>query len=76
MNRLPAVKPRDVIRALEKAGLVVARIKGSHHILVHRDDSSRITNVPAHGSHDLPRGTLRAIIKQAGLTVDEFVALL
>lgn len=76
MSRLPVVKPRDVIRALEKAGFVVARIKGSHHILVHRNDAERITNVPAHASHDLPRGTLRAIIKQAGLTVDEFVVLL
>jgi predicted RNA binding protein YcfA (HicA-like mRNA interferase family) len=76
MTRLPAVKPGDVIRALEKAGFVVARIKGSHHILVHRHDSARVTNVPGHGSHDLPRGTLRAIIRQAGLTVEEFVALL
>jgi predicted RNA binding protein YcfA (HicA-like mRNA interferase family) len=76
MTRLPAVKPGDVIRALEKAGFVVARIKGSHHILVHRQDPARVTNVPGHGSHDLPRGTLRAIIRQACLTVEEFVALL
>ena len=76
MTRLPAVTPADVIRALQKAGFVVARIRGSHHILIHRDDPSRITNVPGHGSHDLPRGTLRAIIRQAGMTVDEFVGLL
>ena len=75
-RRLPTLKPRDVIRALEQAGFVVVRIKGSHHILVHRDDRSRITNVPAHGSHDLPRGTLRDIIKQAGLTIEEFLDLL
>ncbi len=74
-QRLPAVKPREVLRALERAGFVVARIKGSHHILVHKDDPTRITNVPVHGSRDLPRGTLRDIIKQAGLTVDEFVDL-
>ena len=76
MTRLPAVKQNDVIRALEKAGFVVVRIKGSHHILIHRDHPARITNVPGHGSHDLPRGTLRAIIRQAGLTIEEFVALL
>ena len=76
MSRLPAVNPRDVIRALEKAGFVVVRIKGSHHFLVHHCDPARTTNVPGHGSKDLPRGTLRAIIKQAGLTVDEFIALL
>ena len=76
MTRLPAVKPRDVIRALGKAGFIVVRIKGSHHFMVHGDDPARTTNVPGHGSHDLPRGTLHAIIKQARLTIDEFIALL
>ncbi len=76
MSRLPALKPREVIRALERAGFVVVRIKGSHHILVHRDDRTRITNVPAHGARDLPRGTLADIIKQAGLSIDEFLELL
>ena len=76
MTRLPSVKPREVIRALEKAGFVVVRIKGSHHFMVHRTDPSRTTNVPGHASHDLPRGTLRAILNQAGLTIDQFIALL
>jgi len=76
MSRLPALNGRDVIRALEKAGFVVVRIKGSHHIMVHRDDRTRMTNVPVHPSSDLARGTLRDIIKQAGLTVDEFLDLL
>ena len=53
-RRLPALKARDVIRALEKAGFVVVRIKGSHHFIVHRDDKTRMTNVPAHASRDLP----------------------
>jgi predicted RNA binding protein YcfA (HicA-like mRNA interferase family) len=75
-RRLPALKPREVIRALEKAGFVVVRIKGSHHFMVHGDDRTRMTNVPAHASQDMPRGTLRDIIKQAGLTVDEFLDLL
>jgi predicted RNA binding protein YcfA (HicA-like mRNA interferase family) len=75
-RRLPALNGRDVIRALEKAGFVVVRIKGSHHFLVHRDDKARMTNVPVHASRDLPRGTLRDIVKQAGLTVDEFLDLL
>ena len=76
MSRLPSLKAREVIRALERAGFVVVRIKGSHHILVHRDDPRRFTNVPAHASRDLPRGTLTDIIKQAGLTIEEFRALL
>ena len=75
MTRLPAVKPREVIGALEKAGIVVVRIKGSHHLLVHGGDPARTTNVQGHGGHDVSRGTLRAIIKQAALTVDEFITL-
>lgn len=75
-QRLPAVKPREVIRALERAGFVVTRTKGSHCRLVHREDPARRTTVAMHASRDLPRGTLRDIIEQAGLTVEEFIRLL
>jgi predicted RNA binding protein YcfA (HicA-like mRNA interferase family) len=54
----------------------VIRTAGSHHRMVHRDGPSRQTTVPVHGNRDLPRGTLRDIIEQAGLTVEEFVNLL
>jgi predicted RNA binding protein YcfA (HicA-like mRNA interferase family) len=60
-GRLPAVGGRDVLRALLRAGFVVDRIVGSHHVLVYPSDA-----------HDLKRGTLRSIIRQAGFTVDEF----
>jgi predicted RNA binding protein YcfA (HicA-like mRNA interferase family) len=75
-RRLPAVKPRQVIRALEKAGFVVSRSKGSHYRLIHRDDPTRRTTIAVHPSRDVPHGTLRAIIDQAGLTVEEFLELL
>jgi predicted RNA binding protein YcfA (HicA-like mRNA interferase family) len=65
-----------VVRALERAGFAVIRTSGSHQLLVHADDPRRRTTVPHHGARDLPRGLLRAVIRQAGLTVDEFVALL
>jgi predicted RNA binding protein YcfA (HicA-like mRNA interferase family) len=76
MSRLASLKPRQVIRALERAGFVVVRIRGSHHIMAHKDDPRRFTNVPFHTSRDLPRVTLADIIKQSGLTLDEFLALL
>jgi predicted RNA binding protein YcfA (HicA-like mRNA interferase family) len=44
--------------------------------LVHRTDTRRATTVPVHKGRDLPRPMLRAIIKQAGLTAEEFVDLL
>jgi predicted RNA binding protein YcfA (HicA-like mRNA interferase family) len=43
--------------------------------LVHSTDPTRKVTVPVHAA-DVPRGTLRAIISQAGLTVPEFIALL
>jgi predicted RNA binding protein YcfA (HicA-like mRNA interferase family) len=76
MTRLPVARGRDIVRALEKAGFVVVRISGSHHRLQHRDDPRRATTVPVHANRDLPRGTLRDIIDQAGMTIDEFVELL
>jgi predicted RNA binding protein YcfA (HicA-like mRNA interferase family) len=74
--RLPALKARDVIRALHAAGFTIVRTSGSHYRLVHDTDPTRKTTVPVHGGKDIPRGTLHEIIKQAGLTVDEFLDLL
>jgi predicted RNA binding protein YcfA (HicA-like mRNA interferase family) len=74
-QRLPALTARDVIRALERAGFAVSRTSGSHCRLIHSSDPARKVTVPVH-SGDLPRGTLRAIISQAGLTVAEFIAYL
>jgi predicted RNA binding protein YcfA (HicA-like mRNA interferase family) len=74
-ERLPSVKSREVIRALERAGFSVSRTTGSHCRLIHATDRRRNVTVPIH-SGDLKRGTLRAIISQAGLTVAEFVSLL
>ena len=76
MSRLPAVSGRRVMRTLERAGFVLARVKGSHHVMEHRDDPARTTTVPVHGSKTLRKGTLSSILKQAGLTLEEFVALL
>jgi predicted RNA binding protein YcfA (HicA-like mRNA interferase family) len=74
-QRLPALRARDVIRALERAGFTVSRTSGSHSRLVHSSDPARKVTVPVH-TGDLPRGTVRAIISQAGLTVAEFIAYL
>lgn len=74
--KLPSVGGRDVVRALERAGFVVDRVRGSHHMMAYRDDPSRFAIVPVHGNKDLKPGTVRNIIKQAGLTVTEFLELL
>jgi predicted RNA binding protein YcfA (HicA-like mRNA interferase family) len=73
---LPAVNGKRVIQALKRAGFVVNRIVGSHHIMAFPGNHARTVSVPVHAGRDLKPGTLRGIIRQAGLTVEEFVALL
>lgn len=71
-GKLPALKPKIVIKALERCGFYIHHVSGSHYIL--KKSSLRVT-VPYHGK-DLKPGTLKSIIEQAGLTVDEFLDLL
>lgn len=73
MSKLPVVSGAQCVRALEKAGFTVYRQRSSHIILVRAAPKAQ-TIVPNH--RELDRGTLRAIIRQAGLSVDEFIALL
>lgn len=75
-RRLPSLKATQVMRALERGGFVVVRSAGSHHRLVHRDTPSRATTVPLHKGRDLPRPMLSAILKQSGLTLEQFLDLL
>lgn len=65
-----------MIRALERAGFVTIRISGSHCRMKRKGKPTRHTTVPAHAGKDIARGTLRDIIDQAGLTIDEFLTLL
>lgn len=73
-KRLPAIKPREVISALEKVGWYVHRQKGSHLIML-KAGSTNMVVIPLH-THDLPRGTLRGILSDAELSVEEFLELL
>jgi predicted RNA binding protein YcfA (HicA-like mRNA interferase family) len=73
VSKLPVVSGAECVKALKQLGFVVTRQRGSHIILVREEPKTSIT-VPDH--KELDRGTLRAIIRQADLTVDEFVELL
>ena len=73
MSKLPVISGADCVRALGKVGFVIYRQRGSH-ITVVRQNPPGQTTIPNH--KELDRGTLRAIIRQTGLTVEEFVALL
>jgi predicted RNA binding protein YcfA (HicA-like mRNA interferase family) len=71
---LPALKPQQVIQALERAGFERRRQSGSH-IILYKPALCRPVSIPLH-TQDMPIGTLRAIIRQAGLSVKEFTALI
>jgi len=73
---VPAVNARQVLAALRRAGLVLDRVSGSHHVLVHASDARRTVTVPFHGARSLKSGTLRNIIRQSGLTVEKLRNLL
>jgi len=73
MPDVPLLKPREVVKALKKLGWDVARQKGSHIILT-KDGHIATLSIPDHA--EVARGTLRALIARAGLTIDEFLAAL
>jgi predicted RNA binding protein YcfA (HicA-like mRNA interferase family) len=63
------VRGHDLVRALRKAGFELARVTGSHHIMRHPD--GRGTTVPVHQGRDVAKGTLRGILSDTSLTVDQ-----
>jgi predicted RNA binding protein YcfA (HicA-like mRNA interferase family) len=73
-GRLPSVRPRQLVRVLEKKGWKLARSKGSHHHFTHPDNRNVIT-VAVHAK-GLKRGTLSGILADAGIDRDEFLRLL
>ncbi|MDJ0659240.1 MAG: type II toxin-antitoxin system HicA family toxin [Crocosphaera sp.] len=73
MSKLPVVSGKQCIKALEKVGFVIFRQRGSHITMVRENPQCQVT-IPNHKT--VAKGTLRAIIRQADLTVDEFIQLL
>lgn len=74
MTKLPSLTGREVIAALEKVGFVVARIRGSHHFLIH--DDGRRTVVPVHSGETIGVGLLAQILRDCQVTREEFRTLL
>lgn len=73
-EKLPAVTPKQLLRVLEKKGWQVDRIRGSHHVLVH-PEQKRALVIAVH-NRDLQSGTVTAILRNAGISRDEFRTLL
>ena len=74
MSELPRISGRELAKALTKIGYEQDRQRGSHIILRQTSSPHRRVTVPDH--KEIAKGTLRAIIRETGLTVDEFKDLL
>jgi predicted RNA binding protein YcfA (HicA-like mRNA interferase family) len=74
MTRLPRVRGKDVVRALQRAGFEIVRSRGSHFYLQHRD--GRSTVVPVHSGETLGPGLLAEILRDAELSADQLRELL
>jgi predicted RNA binding protein YcfA (HicA-like mRNA interferase family) len=72
MSSLPTLSGRRVVKIFESLGWEVARQRGSHIILV-KDNHNATLSVLDH--KEIAKGTLRSLIRTAGMTVEEFVAL-
>lgn len=71
MPKPPVLKPREVCGILESAGFVLIRQRGSH--MQYRNPDGRATTVPNHPGRDISPVLLRQIIKDIGMTLDEFL---
>lgn len=68
--RSPRLTGREVVKALQKLGFEVSRVRGSHHILRHAD--GRATTVPVHRGEVIGPGLLSKILRDTDLTFDDF----
>ena len=70
MPRMPRLRGKEVVRALEKAGFAVTRTRGSHHFLKHPD--GRATVVPVHSGETIGPGLFSKILRDTQLELEEF----
>ncbi len=71
MTRLPRLKGKEIVRALERSAFQIVRTRGSHVFLRHED--GRVTTVPVHSGETIGPGLLRSILRDVELSVDELL---
>jgi predicted RNA binding protein YcfA (HicA-like mRNA interferase family) len=71
MPKLPVLKPRQVLKKFEKLGFIIDRQSGSHVILYRSIDKRRAV-IPLH-LKDIKKGTLSAILRESGISRDDFL---
>jgi predicted RNA binding protein YcfA (HicA-like mRNA interferase family) len=74
MTRLPRLRAKQLIRALQQAGFQIEKARGSHFRLKHSD--GRVTSVPAHAGETIGPGLLRAILRDIEMSPEDLAGLL
>ena len=74
MAKLPVISGKELIRVLLRNGFAQVRQAGSHVLLEHSD--GRITTIPVHGNKDMPKGTLRGILRDIEITPEQLGAMI
>lgn len=74
-HKLPSLRARQVVRALERMGFVKDRQKGSHLVMIHPERKLR-TVVPIHSRETLSKGLVMDILKEAEISLDLFLSAL
>lgn len=72
MGRLSGFSYRQIVKRLRKHGFTFDRQAAGSHEIWHNPETGRFTTIPNHPG-DMPEGTLRAILKQAGISPNEFL---
>ena len=73
--KLPVITPKKLIRALARGGFFFKHQTGSHRYYVHPDRPTKIVTIAYHNK-DLKKGTLKSILRQAALSVEDLIKLL
>ena len=73
MGRLAGFRYREIIKRLKKLGFIFDRHAAGSHEIWYNPTTNKYTTIPNHAG-DIPEGTLRAILKQADVTPDQFLA--
>lgn len=74
MSKLPVANFKTMDKVLRRLGFTAVRQKGSHVFYRHKD--GRITTLPNHGSRDIARPLIRAILREVSISPEEFVKLI
>ncbi len=74
--RAPRLTGKQLEKAILKAGLYLHHSHGSHFYYRHSDHPGKQITIPIHSGEIIPQKTLRSILEQAGLTLDEFTRLI